>query len=50
MDWLADALFSWLFDLLYMLQKSICVVIDFIVETFYKLLGLETVTDRKSVV
>ncbi len=43
MDWLADILFGWVFDLLYMLQKSICVVIDFVVDTFYKLSGLDPV-------
>lgn len=40
MDWL----FSWFFDLMYILQKSICSVIDFIVNIFFKLSGLETVT------
>jgi len=43
MDWLADVLFGWVFDLLYILQIGICVVVDFIVETFYKLSGLESV-------
>ena len=44
MDWLVDILFGWFFDLMYILQKSICVIIDFIVDTFYMLSGLETVT------
>jgi hypothetical protein len=44
MDWLADTLFGWFFDVLYILQSSICVVVDFIVETFYKLSGLEAVS------
>ena len=39
-----DLLFGWVYDLLYILQKSICTVIDFIVQIFYKLSGLETVT------
>lgn len=43
MDWLADILFGWFFDLMYLLQSGICVVIDFIVQTFYKLSGLESV-------
>jgi len=34
MDWLADVMFGWFFDLMYIIQKSICVVIDFIVDTF----------------
>lgn len=44
-DWLGldDILFGWFFDLLYIFQKSICSVIDFIVDMFYKLSGLETV-------
>jgi hypothetical protein len=44
MDWLLDILFGWLYDVLYILQKSICVVIDFIVDTFHMLSGLTTVT------
>jgi hypothetical protein len=43
MDWLADILFGWLFDLLYILQKSICIITDFIADTFNKLSGLESV-------
>jgi len=39
MDWL----FGWFFDLMYILQKSICAIIDFIVEIFFKLAGLEQV-------
>jgi len=44
MEWLAEILFGWFFDLMYIIQKSICVVIDFIVDTFYMLAGLDTVT------
>ncbi len=44
MDWLADLLFGWFFDLMYMLQKNICVIIDFIVNVFSKLSGIESVT------
>jgi hypothetical protein len=44
MDGLVDTLFGWFFDVLYLLQSSICVVVDFIVETFYKLSGLEAVS------
>jgi hypothetical protein len=40
---LVELLFGWFFDLLYILQSSICVVIDFIVEIFYKLSGIENV-------
>jgi hypothetical protein len=43
MDWLADVLFGWFFDVMYLLQIGICTVVDFIVNTFYKLSGLETV-------
>ncbi|GHV00912.1 hypothetical protein FACS1894211_09510 [Clostridia bacterium] len=39
MDWL----FGWFYDLMYILQKSICSCIDFIVEIFFKLSGLEPV-------
>lgn len=39
MDWLT----SWFFDLLYVLQKSICYLVDFICNLFYKLVGIETV-------
>jgi hypothetical protein len=42
-DGLVELLFGWIFDLLYILQSSICSVIDFIIEIFYKLSGLETV-------
>lgn len=38
-----DFLFEWVYDLLYTLQKSICYLLDFIVEIFYKLAGIETV-------
>jgi hypothetical protein len=44
MDWLADVLFGWFFDVLYLLQAGICTVADFIVNTFYKLSGLEPVS------
>jgi hypothetical protein len=37
-------MFGWFFDLMYILQKSICVIIDFIVDAFYKLSGLDTVS------
>lgn len=39
MDWLTN----WIFELLYSLQKTICYVIDFVREIFYKLAGIETV-------
>jgi hypothetical protein len=40
---LIEILFGWIFDLLYILQSSICSVIDVIIEIFYKLSGIETV-------
>lgn len=40
MDWLTN----WIFELLYSLQKTICYIIDFVREIFYKLAGIETVT------
>ncbi|MDR2634893.1 MAG: hypothetical protein LBC13_02815 [Clostridiales bacterium] len=43
-DGLVDLLFGWVFDLIYLFQSGICVVVDFIVITFYKLSGLENVT------
>ena len=43
MDWL----FGWFFDLMYILQKSICSVIDFIVNIFFKLSGLEIRRSRQ---
>ncbi len=43
-DGLVDLLFGWVFDLMYILQKSICVVIDFVVDTFYKLSGIDSVS------
>ena len=39
MNWLTD----WIFDLFYVLQKSICYVIDFIKEIFYTLAGIKPV-------
>lgn len=39
MDWF----FGWFYELLYVLQKSICYIIDFIREIFLKLVGIETV-------
>lgn len=38
MDWLTN----WIFDLLYGIQKSICYIIDFIKDIFYKLAGIDT--------
>ena len=43
-DGLVDILFGWVFDLLYLLMVSICKVIDFLVDIFYKLAGLDTVS------
>ena len=40
MDWLTN----WIFELLYNLQKTICYIIDFVREIFYKLAGIEPVT------
>jgi hypothetical protein len=42
-DGLVELLFGWFFDLMYLLQCSICSVIDFIIEIFYKLSGLQPV-------
>lgn len=39
-----DLLFAWVYDLLYILQKSICYILDFIREIFNKLVGIETVS------
>jgi hypothetical protein len=44
MDVIGDWLFSWVYDLLYILQKSICYLLDFIRDVFCKLAGIETVT------
>lgn len=41
---MGDWLFGWFYDLMYILQKSICYLLDFIREVFYKLAGIETVT------
>ena len=43
-DGLVDVLFGWIFDLLYLLMASIGKVIDFLVDVFYKLAGLDTVS------
>jgi len=43
-DGLVDILFGWFFELLYILQMSISVVVDFIIDIFYMLSGIETVT------
>ncbi len=40
---MGDWLFGWVYDLLYILQKSICYILDFIKEIFCKLAGIETV-------
>ena len=40
---MGDWLFGWVYDLLYILQKSICYLLDFIREVFCKLAGIETV-------
>lgn len=40
---MGDWLFGWVYDLLYVLQKSICYILDFIKEIFCKLAGIETV-------
>lgn len=39
MDWFL----GWFYELLYILQKSICYIIDFIREIFLKLVGIDTV-------
>ena len=41
---MGDWLFGWVYDLLYILQKSICYLLDFIRDVFCKLVGIETVT------
>lgn len=41
---MGDWLFGWVYDLFYILQKSICYILDFIREIFCKLAGIETVT------
>lgn len=41
---MGDWLFGWVYDLLYILQKSICYILDFIRVIFNKLAGIETVT------
>lgn len=40
---MGDWLFGWVYDLLYILQKSICYLLDFIRAVFCKLAGIETV-------
>lgn len=40
---MGDWLFSWFFKLLYMLQKSICYLLDFIKSAFNKIVGLDGV-------
>lgn len=40
---MGDWLFGWFYDLMYMLQKSICFLLDFIRDAFCKLAGIETV-------
>lgn len=40
---MGDWLFGWVYDLLYILQKSICYLLDFIRDVFCKLAGIETV-------
>ncbi|MBD5100734.1 MAG: hypothetical protein HDT29_05680 [Clostridiales bacterium] len=40
---MGDWLFGWFYDLLYILQKSICYLLDFIRDVFCKLAGIETV-------
>ena len=40
---IGDWLFGWVYDLFYTLQKSICYILDFIREVFFKLAGIETV-------
>lgn len=42
-EWFFDILFGWVYDLFYTLQKSICYLLDFIREVFFKLAGIETV-------
>lgn len=41
---MGDWLFGWFYDLMYILQKSICYLLDFIRDVFCKLAGIETVT------
>lgn len=40
---MGDWLFGWFYDLMYILQKSICYLLDFIRDVFCKLAGIETV-------
>lgn len=40
---IGDWLFGWVYELFYILQKSICYILDFIREVFFKLAGIETV-------
>ena len=40
---MGDWLFSWFYELLYILQKSICYLLDFIRDVFCKLAGIDTV-------
>lgn len=44
MEWFADWLFGWFYELMYILQRSICFLIDFIKNLFSILIGLDTVT------
>lgn len=41
---MGDWLFGWFYELMYILQKSICYLLDFIRDVFCKLAGIETVT------
>lgn len=40
---MGDWLFGWYYDIMYVLQKSICYLLDFIRDVFCKLAGIETV-------
>ena len=40
---MGDWLFSWFYELMYILQKSICYLLDFIRDVFCKLAGIDTV-------
>ena len=40
---MGDWLFSWFYELMYTLQKSICYLLDFIRDVFCKLAGIDTV-------
>lgn len=42
-EWLTDVFFGWIYDVFYILQKSICYLLDFIRDIFCKLAGIETV-------